>query len=67
MKMVKALEKLEKIVDEMENETDIEKAVKLYKEGIDLALNCNEILKKCEGEVKVLKEKADKIFLEDME
>ena len=48
------LNRLESIVDEMENmDIGIEKAVKLYKEGIEI-----------EQQVKILKEKSDGTFKE---
>lgn len=51
-----ALERLEEIVELMENEeTTLQEAVKLYKEGNELSVFCSENLIKIEEEVSVLK------------
>ena len=52
------LNRLESIVDEMENmDIGIEKAVKLYKEGIEISTQCSQRLENVEQQVKILKEK----------
>lgn len=60
------LNRLEAIVEEMENtEIGIENAVKLYKEGIGLSIQCSEKLGNIEQQVKILKEKSDGTFKEN--
>ena len=57
------LNRLESIVDEMENmDIGIEKAVKLYKEGIEISTQCSQRLENVEQQVKILKEKSDGTF-----
>ena len=59
------LNRLESIVDEMENmDIGIEKAVKLYKEGIEISTQCSQRLENVEQQVKILKEKSDGTFEE---
>ena len=59
------LNRLESIVDEMENmDIGIEKAVKLYKEGIEISTQCSQRLENVEQQVKILKEKSDGTFKE---
>jgi len=61
-----ALSRLEEIIASIENnETTLEQSVKLYKEGIDLSVFCGNQLKKTEQEVVLLKENADKVFVEE--
>lgn len=60
------LNRLEAIVEEMENmDMGIEKAVKLYKEGVELSLQCSQRLEGVEQQVKLLKEKSDGTFKEN--
>ena len=48
----KAMEKLEKIVDRLEDgEINLEESLKAYQEGIMLSQYCNKILEKAEGKV----------------
>ena len=59
------LNRLETIVDEMESmDIGIEKAVKLYKEGIEISMQCSQKLENVEQQVKILKEKSDGTFKE---
>lgn len=59
------LNRLEIIVDEMESmDIGIEKAVKLYKEGIEISMQCSQKLENVEQQVKILKEKSDGTFKE---
>ncbi len=61
-----SLDKLEDIVYKMETEElDIDKSINLYKEGIELAVSCNESLKNYEKEIFVLKQTSEKIFTEE--
>lgn len=58
-----ALERLEKIVELIEDEnTSLEEAVKLYKEGAKLSAFCSEGLIKIEQEISVLKKNSDGNF-----
>lgn len=58
-----ALERLEQIVDLMENEqTGLEDAVKLYKEGVELSVLCSKKLSKAEQEVVLLQKNAEGVF-----
>jgi len=57
-------EKLEDIVSELENaDIDIDKALKLYKEGVTLVCELGGKLKEVSKEITVLKEKMDGSFL----
>lgn len=58
-----ALAKLETIVAQLEtSDTPIETAVKLYKEGIELATLCHDKITAVEGQVLLLKKSADGVF-----
>lgn len=58
-----ALERLEKITELMEDEnTTLEEAVKLYKEGAELSIFCAEGLIKIEQEISVLKKNINGSF-----
>ncbi len=51
-----ALVRLEKIVEELENdEIDLDKALKLYEEGISLSRFCNEKINDAERKIEILK------------
>lgn len=51
-----AVKRLEAVVEAMEDEeTDLETAVALYKDGQKLSKHCNELLSRFETEVEVLK------------
>ncbi|MCD8090124.1 MAG: exodeoxyribonuclease VII small subunit [Clostridiales bacterium] len=57
------LSRLEEIAELMENEdTSLDKSVKLYKEGIDLLVSLGDNLNKTKQQVTLLKEKAEGIF-----
>lgn len=61
-----ALKRLEEIVKEMEDEnTDLEKSVKLYKEGIELSVFCGESLNNIEQEITVLQRNANGLFTQN--
>ena len=56
-------EKLEKIVNELENaDIDIDKALKLYKDGVSIVCELSIKLKDVTKEISVLKEKMDGAF-----
>ncbi len=58
-----ALSRLEEISSVMEKgETGLEESVKLYKEGVELAVYCSKILNKAEQQVKELSENAEGVF-----
>ena len=60
-----AVEQLEKIIENLENEDTLEDTLKQYKKGIELYNYCSNILKKAEGEVKIILK--DKKSLEDFD
>ena len=50
-----SLKRLEKIIDEMENsQLDIDKAMKLFEEGIKLSNTCYETLQKAEQKITLI-------------
>jgi len=56
-------EKLENIVSELENaDIDIDKALKLYKDGVSIVCELSTKLKDVTKEISVLKEKMDGAF-----
>ncbi len=58
-----SIEELRRIVETIEDgDLELDKAVKLYKEGIELSLYCSGFLKSIENEVTVLKQMADGAF-----
>jgi len=60
-----ALIRLETVVEAMENdETTLEAAINLYKEGTSLSKHCNEILSRFEAEVTMLQKEVDGSFIE---
>lgn len=59
----KSLKRLEEITEQMDkNEISLEKSVNLYKEGVQEAMACAEILKDVEQEVSVLQKNAEGVF-----
>jgi exodeoxyribonuclease VII small subunit len=60
MSFEKKIASLEEIVEQIEDaQTPLDAAVSLYKNGIELARECGEILRGYEEEVQVLKKSAD--------
>lgn len=58
-----ALNRLEEITKKMEQEeTTLEQAMKLYKEGVEEAVFCSEFLKSIEEEVKILQKNTNGTF-----
>ena len=58
-----ALSRLEEITKEIEDtDVGLEKSVKLYTEGVELATYCMKQLKNAEQKVSILKEKYDGTF-----
>ena len=57
-----SLKRLEKIVSEMENsQLDIDKAMKLFEEGISLVKDCSSKLNETKKKIEILVEKNGKI------
>ena len=62
MKFEEALEKLNKIKDELENpEITLDESIKLYKESVDYTKTCLDILKETDGKVVAIKAELDAI------
>ena len=58
-----ALTRLEEIVNELEDATvGLDKSLKLYSEGVELAAYCSKQLKNAEQKVTILNEKYEGIF-----
>jgi len=56
--------KLSEIIEQIEdNQTPLDTAISLYKEGITTAVKCGEILKQYENEIYLLKQNADSTFI----
>ncbi|MCL2361591.1 MAG: exodeoxyribonuclease VII small subunit [Defluviitaleaceae bacterium] len=63
LKFEQAMSRLNDIVDSIEDgETTLDKAIKLYKEGLILAQSCGDILGHYESEVLQLQKEADEAF-----
>lgn len=63
-----AITELEDIITELERGTvSLDDSIKKYKQGIELAARCSEILKKAEQEVYIYEQKSFKKFNEDNE
>jgi exodeoxyribonuclease VII small subunit len=61
-----SLKRLETIVNEMENsQLDIDKAMKLFEEGIALVKDCSEKLSETKKKIEILVEKNGKIDKEN--
>lgn len=61
-----SLKRLETIVNEMENsQLDIDKAMKLFEEGIALVKDCSEKLNETKKKIEILVEKNGKIDKEN--
>jgi exodeoxyribonuclease VII small subunit len=55
--------RLSEIIEQVENsETSLDDAVKLYKEGLELAAKCGKALSKYEEEILILQKDADENF-----
>jgi exodeoxyribonuclease VII small subunit len=55
----KKLEKLSQIVEQVEDsQTPLDKAMSLYKDGVKIAEECGEILRRCEEDVLILQKGA---------
>ncbi|MAU56412.1 MAG: exodeoxyribonuclease VII small subunit [Dehalococcoidia bacterium] len=59
---------LESLVRKLEEgDVSLEESKKIYKQGISIAQNCNQLLKETELEIKDLKEELEKQFDEPQE
>jgi len=62
MNFEKSLERLEKIVSEMENaDPDLDKALSLFSEGVELVKFCSEKLNETKKKIEILTKKDGKI------
>ena len=62
------IEKLEKIVQELENgNLNLDDSIKKFEEGMNISKKCNEILEEAEKKITILIKKDDKIEEEDFE
>ena len=62
------LSRLQEISDLLDNdELDLETAMKLYEEGVELSSSCIQTLKEAEVRITEIKKKLDKIKTEDEE
>jgi len=65
MKLEKELERLDKIVEDMEKEElTLEDSLQLFKEGIKLAKGCVSFINEKKGELKVLDEQLKELEVE---
>lgn len=67
-KFEECLQRLEKIVDQLEKgEIPLEQALKLFEEGIALSNNCRKELEDAEGKVEILLKQNGKLQAEPFE
>ena len=63
MKFEEALEKLNKIKEELENpDITLDKSLELYKESVEYTKICLDKLKDADGEILVIKNEIDKLI-----
>lgn len=68
MKFEKALQRLEAIVEQLEDgQLDLEKSLQLYEEGIRLARHCAEKLQEAEQKIELLSQEHSALFAEEPE
>ena len=66
MQFEKALERLEKIVSELENgRVSLDDSLKTYEEGVKLSRICNKKLEEAQTKIEILMKKADKTFTKE--
>lgn len=63
MSYEEAMKQLEEIIEGFENQETLELTLKKYKKGIELYNYCSNLLKKAEGEIKIIQK--DRKNLED--
>lgn len=56
-----AIKQLEEIIEDFENEETLELTLKKYKKGMELYNYCSDLLKKAEGEVKIIQKDRNKV------
>jgi exodeoxyribonuclease VII small subunit len=67
-KFEECLERLEKIVQELEKgEVPLEKSLKLFEEGMQLSAACRKELEEAEGKVEILLKQNGKLHVETFE
>lgn len=67
-KFEECLQRLEKIVDELEKgEVPLERALQLFEEGVDLTRSCRKELDEAEGKVEILLKRNGKLQPEPFE
>ena len=68
MKFEENMEKLEKIVQDLENgDLNLEASIKRFEEGMELSKKCNEILEEAEKKITILIKQDDTVIEEDFE
>lgn len=68
MKFEENMEKLEKIVQDLENgDLNLEASIKKFEEGMELSKKCSEILEEAEKKITILLKQDDKVVEEDFE
>jgi len=68
MKFEENMEKLEKIVQDLENgDLNLEASIKKFEEGMELSKKCSEILEEAEKKITILIKQDDKVIEEDFE
>ena len=67
-KFEECLQRLEKIVDELEKgDAPLEQALKLFEEGVQLSNSCRQELEQAEGKVEILLKRNGKLQSEPFE
>jgi len=65
VKFEECLDRLEKIVDELEkSDVPLEQALALFEEGVQLSASCKKQLEEAEGKVEILLKKNGKVTAE---
>jgi len=68
MKFEENMEKLEKIVQDLENgDLNLEASIEKFEEGMELSKKCSEILEEAEKKITILIKQDDKVIEEDFE
>lgn len=57
MKLEEKLDKLDKLARQIDDEQSLEKSLKLFEEGVELAADCIATLDDCSGRLTVLQQK----------
>ena len=68
LKFEKAIQRLEEIVNELETgEFDLDKAIKIFEEGLELSKFCKDKLNKAEQKIEIIKKKNSSNIVNDAE